>query len=267
LSAIDAYDSFVKGVDQNFIETALELRAVLSPFEAFRQLREIPDLLKVGAGGVRQVLKILASADLAYKFGVVPTMQDAHAVADVAQRTLEILPDLSRVRLARGKVVVHLPDGTIPGFTECSAVFRTMATFNVEPDSLGSAFIKLDRLSVLPTFSRIWDLIPFSWLADYFVSLGDILGLVEKQALMLACSVGFSTSTVKIVHGLGYLKATYDFDFGYEGEPQYVSFSRVVLPGILPMLGPTSVPLFHTLEPSHLTKRWDILGSVLVQKF
>jgi hypothetical protein len=266
LSAVDSFDKFYESIESNFIETAAELKSILAPIQAFKNLSSIPALLRTGSRGVVAILKTIASADLAYRFGVVPTLQDAVALQRDLVPVLNRISSLSEWTESRGIAIVELDADAIPGFSPCLAVYHTKAIWRLEPDSFGTHILASDRLGVLPTFSRLWDLIPFSWLSDYFLNIGNVFHLVDSQLLMALVSVKWSTSSMTLYHPLDYLADDYNFIFEEGSVPTYKVYARFHLPGALPVLGPGSTPLLTSLAPDKLIKRWDILGSIAVQK-
>jgi hypothetical protein len=266
LSAVDAMENFLSGANSNYIESLSEIGEILSPLDVVRAARKVITDPKDPSTLVA-ILKLLANANLAYKFGVVPTVADAKDIARQIPRLLKKLNESIFVdQTAYGKASVSLPDGTIPGFTNCHVTLRTKARLRVDPDGLLSTVFTLEQMGALPTLSRLWDVIPYSWLADYFVDIGGIGNLVDEQVLMLMCNVEYTVNSVLVSRGLVVDEPEFNFRTLSQNWPEYKLFARIVFPRALPVLGPTSVPLFHTLEASHLRSKWDILGSVIIQK-
>lgn len=265
LSAVDALENFLFSVNSNFIESSSELGEILSPVDLVKALRTLRGHGKLET--ISNLLKLLSSANLAYKFGIAPTLDDAANIANSLQRTVqEIRGGIYRWQTAYGSALIDVPANTVQGFGACVIRVNTKVRLRVDSDSLFSSLFPLEQLGVLPSFARFWDLIPFSWLSDYIVDVGGIVELVDKQVLMLMVDVSYSVNSIRLSYDLSSHESDYGFIHIGENTPEYRMFARIVFPDTLPVLGPTSLPLFRTLSADLIKSRWDILGSIVVQQ-
>lgn len=268
LSAVDALDQFEQGVSGNYIESASEIGSILDPYQLIQAIQALVDAGKRPT--LRQILDLVGNAHLAYKFGVMPTLQDAKELASkIPEIVTELHDNLFREQTVYGKHWVALPDNTIPGFSNLSASLHTKVRLRLDPDFLLSSLLSLDQVGALPTLSRIWDLVPYSWLADYVLDFGGLLRLADKQVLMLVADVEWSTNSITVFHHFGDQGDWFNFQIaGQEkkDEPHYKVYTRLHLKGALPVLGPTSIPLFANDGLLALVRKWSTVGPVLLQK-
>lgn len=90
-----------------------------------------------------------------------------------------------------------------PDFPYDDAEFPLHRTVNANvyygecDDRLSRALLEIDNWDVLPTFSNVWDLIPYSFVVDWFVNVGTILEDMDTmwKALELPVLCYFSTTT------------------------------------------------------------------------
>jgi hypothetical protein len=65
--------------------------------------------------------------------------------------------------------------------------------------SIERAYRALQVLGALPTPKLVWDLMPWSWLIDWFSNIGDVIENVSTNAAdNLVCEYGFMTSRTRI---------------------------------------------------------------------
>lgn len=143
-------------------------------------------LAVTGLNAVSQVPKVVSSLYLAVHYGVRLTLRDTEELAEGidnidfehsyqslgAQKTIQLeLP-------GRSDTLVNCTQrlsGKIRNFTEEQLYFL---------DKLKKARRALFELDLAPTVSNIWDLIPFSFLVDWFIPIGDQAEVLESRSYL-----------------------------------------------------------------------------------
>jgi hypothetical protein len=145
-----------------------------------------------------------------------------------------------------------------PVIVTCRSKVRLAANI----DSIIPYLLTADGLGLLPSLSRIWDLIPFSWLVDSFFNVGDALGYIDFSYKNQLFDIIYSTHSVSVQYMFdGDDRSDFHFrDVDTGVESGYVLYLRYVLEKRVQDVIPTSLPLLTPTETS-----WDILGSVAVQ--
>lgn len=91
-------------------------------------------------------------------------------------------------------------------------------TFNPVNTSkvLGKAQLLLDELGVHPDLRTAWDIIPLSFVVDYFIPIGDLLGSLQPRGWG---STSYTFTGFQTFRGL--YEVAYDY-YGYHGGTNYV---------------------------------------------
>lgn len=264
LSTQDALDTHLGGLSGNYIETASEAHDILRPLDLIKGARVF--LSRNYKGGLFKFLLFLANANLAYKFGIAPTISDAK---DVRRNLVPFVEKLKSGNLFRPTTIYGQKDfdalDTLDEHFVVNVRVRSKIRLRSNEDSILPYILPLDSLGLLPSMSRLWDTIPYSWLIDKAFDLGGSMELIEKQAFQLALNVAFSTHTVRVEYPFS-VEDQEEYHFGISSGTDltgYRLFVRYAILHGLPSLGPTVLPIFR---PSSLPS-WDILGSILVKRY
>lgn len=150
-------------------------------------------------GNLRRVIRTASGGYLAWKFGVSPILQDMiaiHKYAGRMSRDLKKYSEGAKHRITRSAVIPIVFDSspTVDGVynnikwgerTHLGSVLKTPTVryvLVVKPRSVDSAVNKLDfftsRFSSSPA-SLAWELVPFSFVLDWFVDLRGTLRAVD----------------------------------------------------------------------------------------
>lgn len=144
--------------------------------------------------------KVLADTYLEFHFGWQPLVADvSQALADIGRFRFPAIPVRGRAHDAYSAQLVTVFGGYYSGMTH-SHTYKETSTFEcrykgmLRPKNLGSngklslaQSLQLTPDKWLPT---AWDLLPYSWMSDYFVNIGDIIsGLSAAMSIDLAWGV------------------------------------------------------------------------------
>lgn len=146
-----------------------------------RDFRSIPRLL-----GWRTPGKGFANSWLAYQYGWRPLMSDIHGLHAEFQKGLALQPQtlVSSSRASSTDQVVLSPGGVYPysdvatliGKRECAA--ECCITYKVSDASVA----RLSGLGLLNPASIAWELVPWSFVVDWFIPVGTFLEALTSTA-------------------------------------------------------------------------------------
>lgn len=146
----------------------------LSDVNAVRQIVDVAKLalsIKKGA-----ILKDLSSLYLSANFGALNTLRDYRSIAD------SISDELSRCYMARGRMYRKQQARgslTVPFLGSDFVCHNNMTAYvcgqSQDTRRLMNAFKSLDSIGLYPDRAAVWELVPFSFVLDWFSNLGDIL--------------------------------------------------------------------------------------------
>lgn len=173
------------------------------------------------------VSREIANKWLSYKFGYAPLLSDARSLCKQSDSISKRLNRLKNLQEGSRETVLRklaTTNGTIPGIAVMQSLggfflasqitthkheYRGYVTWVLNnPGSLPTSPEQLANLASRISFKReldfevVWDMIPWSWLIDYFTNIGDITSLTnnrldvhpENVRLMRQSTVSVSTS-------------------------------------------------------------------------
>jgi hypothetical protein len=121
-----------------------------------------------------EIPKSLGSAWLAYRYQYSTTKLDVEEAIKFVHRHMD-LGTLDRKLTCYGKSSIDYKDTTI----------TCRVSLDIEPKNLGylgKIWRALDTYGLTPDFYVIWDSIPFSFIADWFLPISDILATLDADA-------------------------------------------------------------------------------------
>jgi len=202
LSSEEAVTKALDGFEANHLESLTglsEIRSFITPLEGLVNLAK--NVARGNAlGTVGAALDLLADAKLLYSFGIAPSIDDAHEIQDRALPVLERFQrgDLFVYKTYSGKFTMNLPNDAIPPYSGATLVARSQVRTRVNPNSLLAAIMPLDAFGLFPTLSRIWELVPGSFVADWFLNIGGRLDHVDTTIKILMMDIQYSVHSVKL---------------------------------------------------------------------
>jgi len=135
---------------------------------------------------LRAIARACAGGYLLYSFGWRPLFgapQDAESTLYAVADRYEGLLQSTVFRKAKTFTLNaddSLPDGIMPN----RLTTRSKVTVGGFTSQFSSDILLADSVGFLPTSSRLWDLVPGSWLFDYFSKFGNRIDTVDSFVLM-----------------------------------------------------------------------------------
>jgi len=249
-----------------------------------KQLRDIGQLLTKPARSLGA--KDLANQNLAFQFGWLPLVKDLHVLLDlqlhILRRTREIGKLYSTSGLRRRMTIAE--DHQVGSYAEkqilnssCSVTFRQdlrvtrrmWATIHWRPTKIPpghpndfdtNRLVRHVVLGLTPEglTQGAWDLVPWTWLIDWFVDVGAFLGThsntipaEHSSACLMSEVVGVAVPSIAASAPRGYSTVKAEGTFTYSRRQRILSGS--IVPGFsIPFIG---------------VRRLSVLGSLYVQRF
>lgn len=265
LASNDAMDKMISRFSSNHIEFLVEVRSLLKGVDVVRAVKALMAMRRSPTAAVRALLRLLADVKLVWSFGIAPTLSDA---ADVSKKALALDRkfaglDLYTDQTIKGKFSFDIPDEYAGGFQGLHLTVRSTIRIRLDEDSILPSLLPWRALGLLPSVSTLWDLVPYSFLVDWFLPVGAIADNFETSGLMWMSQVSYSTHSVNLEwllpEDLMNLYGVRNANGEHVGKFQL--YDRFVL-SHLPTAAPTALPLYGGLG----VPDWSLLGALVYTK-
>lgn len=163
----------VQELDSNWIEN---LSGISGTMDVILPL--IDGYRAVSNGDIRAGRRALASAYLSYKYVVSPAMRDYHNLNEDGSRILTLAWQ-NRFSNERRRGASHLWDIAVCQ-TKAHLSFYTTLHLTLKDNPFSSVWAALEKIGLEPTASQAWDLIPLSFVADWFMNIGGTLARIDS---------------------------------------------------------------------------------------
>jgi hypothetical protein len=199
-SSSDAIMKHIDVIQANYIESLSELGEIaslipdISNFVSFITSARRGEWLKAG----NSLAKTWSEFQLQWDFGIKPAISD---IAELSNK-MDILEQRMREERLWGHQTLYgkfnwtMPGGRYGLDKDVRFTFRSKVDTSFNRSSLFAAILKGKAAGLLPTMSSLWDLVPFSFVVDWFGNIGGRLEQVEAQAFMLCLPCNYTVHSV-----------------------------------------------------------------------
>lgn len=229
----------------NMLEFISDLRHPSTMIPKLKNLRNLPTDPKL-----LRSLRNVSHEYLTLHYGVLPTVDDVKTIYEAARKCAQYYD--------RNGYIVHTAGRTASQSTATAdwnvtqRIKLATATFESMFDSVIQGF---DNLGVLPTYENIWDLIPYSFVVDWYVNVGAFLEDYDNLFRLDRLNVKYVTMSKKTT-------ATHtivDRASGLNASVSVVQYHRWVT-------RQCPVPKLTFSETSQTTNHWLESGALLITR-
>jgi hypothetical protein len=196
----DALDKGFATLHSNILETLVEIQDYLSPIDLAKDLSKIltGGFNKPGAA-VWAILDFLANWKLTYSFGYAPTESLAKELSRNVAKFAAAWRNATRWQTFRGSYS-YLVSGDDPPFPEGTVIRGgSKIRCRVPPDSILPYLLPLDSLGLMPSLSRVWDILPFSFIWDWFFNISGKIEVVDLTAKLSVLQIAYVVNSIKVI--------------------------------------------------------------------
>jgi hypothetical protein len=202
LSSSDALNKHLLALTTNHLQTIEHLKDVLS---LLPDLVKLPEMIQKIAKGDFTVLKDLVDyitdAILRYRFTQAPTAKSIEEIVGADVRGF--LDNLARSAsyTIYGKNEFIFPDEQNP-YQDGKLVLVTHSKVRISQDlsTAVETILMANSVGLLPTLSRIWEVLPLSFIVDWFTGMNRRLKLVDSQLAYMAFRTDLCVHSYKLVY-------------------------------------------------------------------
>lgn len=161
----------VSGLQSNWIENLAQVKGALDVVKPL-----IDGYRAVKTGNFALGRRALAGAYLAYKYQIAPTISDAQ---DIHKNLIPTLKDSTVNRLVneRRRGATHIVRASQNGPADLS--YYCTYHLQLKDNYFAAIWNALEKLGLDPSAANMWDLIPFSFVIDWFTKIGPALSVIS----------------------------------------------------------------------------------------
>lgn len=185
-SASDALVKLEGGVSNNLLQTVVKLPALESALPQIREgIQVLSHIVKrdLSLATAKEILDLVSSTTLQASFQWRP-------MVDLLKTHLPTISKLSRAGASRKKLTIArgvwkytFLEGELSRPAQLTA--RTKIVLDESPRGLLAAFLGVDAFGIFPKPSNIWDLLPFSFVANWVTGVGNGIRRAEYSTVLL----------------------------------------------------------------------------------
>lgn len=186
----NAVSNYIEIMKTNYLETLAEIGDVLELAPDYAKLGRAAVSLYNGhyGKGLGDLGDFLSASYLQKKFGWDPLVASAREILDKAEHALERIRTLHAPQSLHGKFTYTFPEGTF-GYKHVTLVTRAKVRIKFDESSWLLALMGPRVIGLLPSLSSLWDIVPMSFIYDWFTNLGNRLSAVDEAVSLLAFRV------------------------------------------------------------------------------
>jgi hypothetical protein len=197
-STVDAYKQAEGYLGTNILQNLAKIPDIAS---AFPQIREGVSVMSrilrrdLSLSTLRELLDLATSTNLQANFQWRPFISVFTEYIPLMISTFSTLGLPPSRTIGRGSFSKTLSN--VLGRESVTVVARTKIVMDSSPSGLLSAILAVDALGALPKVSNLWDLVPFSFAANWFTGIGESIRRAE-YSLLLATIPAYFVHSFKV---------------------------------------------------------------------
>lgn len=185
--------------------------------------------------------KILADLGLSYQYGARLTIADTKELVKAVDNAVKSSHYTGHngffASRATGRQQVQRPELQLqPGHR----TIHYKLYYRAYPNNFIAGLQKLNDWDVWPTLGNLWDLVPFSFVVDWFISIGDLFDAMDDNNYLSLLDVGGVVWSAKDEFSLGSYPLTADTTLtsgGIRCYQRHLGSSAHIIPSHLSLLG------------------------------
>jgi len=204
-SSSDALHKSIDVLKANHIENVSQLSGIAGLLPDVKSLSRVAaKAAKRDPSAILDAVDILANAILAFRFAQKPTAEDAYELAktDVRKEITRLLQVRSETMY--GQFHYSFSDEEMESIIQLPGrmdfVTRSKIRVHTDLTSLLSTYLTANSMGLMPTLSRLWATVPFSFVVDWFTGMGNRLQKVDDQLLWMGMGVDWCLHSFKWVY-------------------------------------------------------------------
>jgi hypothetical protein len=143
-------------------------------------------------------LKDLASNYLWFQYGALPTVSDLEQIWNAMKKKSPYLDKNGFRTLTSYHEDTFSPDPRLDPWAPKYVLEQHLKlAISKDDDLFTNLAIQMESLGVFPSLTNIWDLVPYSFVLDWFINIGDFLDRIDTRQRIERLNVKYVTMSTK----------------------------------------------------------------------
>jgi len=202
-SASDALHESIDVISSNNLENLAQLKGILDLLPDLPELgRLIAKVTRKDPSALIDLINYITDAILKYRFAQAPTADDVSELltTDIQSQLSEILSLNTYTTYGKFFHEFQLADNPLGGAGLTTLVTRSKVRLTFDMSNLMATYLVGNSVGLLPTLSRIWAVVPFSFVVDWFTNMDDRLQAVDDQLLWMAITTQWCLHSYSVTY-------------------------------------------------------------------
>jgi hypothetical protein len=227
-------------IDSNHTNMIEFLRDLRHPTQMIPKLRNL------------RSLKEWSGRYLTVQYGILPTVRDLQTIVKAFKDRVPYLDKNGFRTYAAGE-----PSQLTVGKLTYTKLQYLKVALDREDDEFKLLIERLENMGIFPDFEKIWDLVPYSFVIDWFVDVGKMLKRVDTNLRLLRLKIRYVTMSRKTTMSGSSDSDTLETPF--IGTVEWTKYQRWVS-------DQCPSPTLSLTTPSQPFNHWLDAGALLVQR-
>lgn len=200
-STLDAVKSHFEVLHENYVEVLNEIGEIkeLVPDGALL-LKALTEIFQRKLTGLVKLGDFISSEHLKWNFGTAPNISVLHELNRLGPNLSKRFAQgtQSRTGIFQGKFFYPFLDAECAPYFQSSLSVRSTVQLTYCPTPTFKVLSDLYGAGILPTLERVWAVLPFSFVADWFTNMSARLAVVDLYALTLQVRFNWLEHTYEV---------------------------------------------------------------------
>lgn len=172
----------VDALDRNSINMFEFIQGIKRPWELVPKLKNLSKL-KTHAGNY-----------LGYEYGIMPTISDLETLRDAVLNTAKPYFDSNNYQV----VTAGHSASRSNSVSDVTLTNRIKIAINPSDGRLNALSERLRDIGTFPSVDNLWDLVPYSFVIDWFINVGDMLESLDDRFRIATLPIEYVTRSSKL---------------------------------------------------------------------
>jgi hypothetical protein len=186
-SVVSAIQSIEHGTSTDVLQTVAKLPEYKSMVPKIKEaIKILSDISRkdLKASTIKEILDLAAGTILQSSFQWRPLLQLLQTELPKMVSSLSSMHDTSKLVVGRGSWNFEFPESSF-GRVHSHLMTRSKIVLDVSNRSLAASLFGADAIGVLPKPSNLWDLVPYSFVLNWFTGIGQSMKRAEYAILLM----------------------------------------------------------------------------------